>query len=92
MSLTISEESKGFFWQVQSKVDQDTIKRFTSDCERDDCMISARMVGETTCLGTSDFYDKEGRLIIHDRNQYNVALTCGKCWKSAIASNLPRIE
>lgn len=81
------ENIKAGFWQVQDKVDQSTIQKFTNSCERDDCCVSARIVSEQTCMATSDCYDKQGRLVISDHNRYKVSMCCSKCWRHEIMDN-----
>lgn len=81
------ENIKAAFWQVQDKVDQSTIQKFTSSCERDDCCVSARIVSEQTCMAVSDYYDKQGRLVIDDCNTYKVSMCCSKCWRHEVMDN-----
>lgn len=81
------ENIKAAFWQIQDKVDQSTVQKFTNTCERDDCCVSARIISEQTCMGTSDHYDKQGRLIIADRNRYKVSMCCSKCWNHQVVDN-----
>ena len=81
------ENIKAGFWQVQDKVDQSTIQKFTTSCERDDCRVSARIVSEQTCMGTGDYYDKQGRLINSDHNRYKVSMCCNKCWRHEVINN-----
>jgi hypothetical protein len=66
------------FWQVSDKVPVSVIKTVTDKCIRDDCCISAR-VQMTTCAGVSDHYNKDGILIINDRNRFNAYLCCISC-------------
>jgi len=81
------ENIKAGFWQVQDKVDKSTIQKFTSSCDRDDCCVSARMISETTCMGISDHYYKQGRLIISDHNRHKVSMCCSKCWRHEVMNN-----
>lgn len=67
------------FWQVQDKVPAEYIRRFTDLCDREDCCVSFRM-GETQLGGTSDYYDKNGNLHIHNRNNFVGDLCCKTCW------------
>lgn len=68
------------FYQVQDKVSPSLIKSFTEYCDRENCCVSFRM-GETTLAGTSDYYDKEGNLIIENRNIFSGNICCKVCWR-----------
>ena len=68
------------FYQISDKVSCDVITGVTSNCDRQDCKISARM-GETTLSTRSEYYDKQGILHVNDPNRFVVDLCCCKCWK-----------
>lgn len=71
---------KGFY-QVSDKVSANIITGVTSGCESDDCKLSAR-IGETTLMGTANYYDKDGILQVIDPNRFTVELCCCKCWNT----------
>ncbi len=74
------------FYRVSDKVAPHIIQSATKGCVRDDCKISAR-IGGGTCMGTSDYYDKNGILHINDPNRFTAELCCSKCWKSWVVDN-----
>ena len=76
-----------YFWQTQDKCPPDVIKSFTSDCPRQDCMVSFR-IEKTTLAGTSDYYDKQGNLIINDKNRFTGKICCCKCWRGGPIDNI----
>jgi hypothetical protein len=66
---------------TSDRVPSEVITSITKNCDRDDCCLSIR-IGETTCVSTSDYYDKQGILRIHNNNSFNAKSTCKNCWKS----------
>ena len=77
---------KYYFYQVSDPIPSKIIQTVTRLCESEKCMISAR-IGETTCMGSSSYYDKDGILQIDDPNRFTVELCCGECWKGWLVDN-----
>jgi hypothetical protein len=73
----------GAFYPVSDLVEPRYIKHFTKDCNKEDCVCSARII-VSTCAGVSNFYYKDGSMLIQNRNDMSVVITCRKCWKSDV--------
>lgn len=73
--------------QVSDIVPAKTVKGFVANCkcERDDCVISVEM-GESTCMGHGQQYNREGILQVRNENHFRACLTCLKCWKTEIVN------
>lgn len=67
------------FCQVSDKLPKNVITACTDSCDKDNCCLSAR-IGTTTCAGVSEYYDKNGELIIRNTNSFDVSICCKTCW------------
>ncbi len=65
---------------VSDKVTSDTITAVTDTCNRDDCRLSAE-IEVTTLVANSCHYNKNGILVVNDRNSRTTQVECGSCWK-----------
>lgn len=68
------------FWVISSDISPEIIQACTMSCEKDSCCLSAR-IGEQTCMGRSEWYDKQGQKHIASNNDMSVSICCKTCWR-----------
>jgi hypothetical protein len=77
--IMIKKASRGF-WQVSDEVAKSTVDACVKGCDNKGCNISFRVL-HTTCAGISASYNKEGMLVIDDRNKRTTYGCCSNCHK-----------